>query len=80
MAPEDDYKSRNDRIEAIVGENGWDIAEAMPRFLSHIQAHLVLPCEVTGQEDFNWEERYFFLLLIFFDNNKKKMRKKAIFL
>ena len=27
-------------------------------FYEHLRQHLVLPCEVTGTEDFRWEERY----------------------
>jgi hypothetical protein len=32
--------------------------EAQEQLLAHLQAHLELPCEVTGSEGFQWEERY----------------------
>jgi len=56
----EDYRAREQRINTIVGENGWDIGKGMDAFLSHVRGNLVLPCEVTGTEDFNWEEGYFF--------------------
>jgi len=35
-------------------------AFARPRWLEHLAASLDLPCEVTGIEDFRWEEIYVF--------------------
>lgn len=47
------------RIDAIVGDNAErDFAEALNMFYTHLRQHLVLPCDVTGTEDFRWEERY----------------------
>jgi hypothetical protein len=47
------------RIEAIVGsDEEQDFEEAVGRFYEHLCNHLVLPCEVTGTEDFRWEEFY----------------------
>ena len=47
------------RIDAIVGDNAErDFTEAMSMFYAHLRQHLVLPCDVTGTEDFRWEERY----------------------
>jgi hypothetical protein len=46
------------RIEAIVGEEPEDLGVAVERFCEHLKKHLVLPCEVTGIEDFRWEEFY----------------------
>ncbi|MGD0899312.1 MAG: hypothetical protein ABR915_15855 [Thermoguttaceae bacterium] len=52
------------------GENKWTIGpdlgklvvqavwEALKVFVKHLKAHLQLPCEVTGTEDFRWEEPY----------------------
>jgi hypothetical protein len=47
------------RIEAILGGN-WEMRfkAALGVFLEHLKAYLQLPCEVTGIEDFQWEERY----------------------
>jgi hypothetical protein len=52
-----DWETKFARVEAIVGTEadggGWD-----EKLFKHLQANLQLPCEVTGSEDFNWEERY----------------------
>ena len=49
------------RIEAIVG-NGETITfeDQLATFYEHLHSSLELPCEVTGTEDFRWEERYVF--------------------
>ena len=47
------------RINAIVRdsvERGF--TEAVGVFYEHLRRNLVLPCDVTGTEDFRWEERY----------------------
>ena len=48
-----------ERIGAIVGgDNDETFEQAVDRFLKYLETHLQLPCEVTGVEDFRWEERY----------------------
>jgi hypothetical protein len=32
--------------------------ETLERYLNHLQQHLALPCQLTGSEDFDWEEYY----------------------
>jgi hypothetical protein len=49
-----------ERIEAIIGDGHADFDQAVGRFAKHLKAHLQLPCEVTGSEDFRWEEPYVF--------------------
>ena len=47
------------RIDAILGdskERGFTAAVKV--FFEHLHRSLVLPCEVTGIEDFQWEEFY----------------------
>ena len=47
------------RIDAILGdsmERGFPAAVKV--FFEHLRRSLVLPCEVTGIEDFRWEEFY----------------------
>lgn len=49
------------RIEAILGDDAKrEFTEAMSVFYAHLCQHLVLPCKVTGTEDFRWEERFVF--------------------
>jgi len=47
------------RIEGILGD-ALDLtsAECVERFYEHLRKGLQLPCEVTGIEDFDWEEYY----------------------
>jgi hypothetical protein len=55
MKSEDEFKEQDRRIAAVIGE---DNAGAAGRWFSHLRANLSLPCEVTGSEDFQWEEPY----------------------
>ena len=47
------------RVEAILGGRD-DLAfeDAIDLLCAHLRDHLVLPCEVTGTEDFQWDEPY----------------------
>ncbi|MBI5243800.1 MAG: hypothetical protein HY922_09000 [Elusimicrobia bacterium] len=50
---------QDQRIAAVLGEvpePGFD--RCVEKFHRHLQASLRLPCEVTGLEDFDWEESY----------------------
>lgn len=52
---------QDQRIEEILGSEGeQDFEEATDIFLDHLRKNLRLPCEVTGIEDFDWEEFYVF--------------------
>lgn len=54
-----DDDEREGRLAMILG--GDDIREfvlARGRLLAHLQANLRFPCEVTGNQEFQWEERY----------------------
>jgi len=54
-----ELNEQDQRIEKIVGDfEDGDYAVAVERFCEYLQAHLALPCEVTGIEDFRWEEYY----------------------
>ena len=49
------------RIEAIVGvDEPVTFEKKMTAFYECLLKSLKLPCEVTGIEDFQWEERYVF--------------------
>ena len=48
------------RIAAILGEKDLDFNEAVDTFYEYLKTNLLLPCEVTGTEDFRWEEFYVF--------------------
>lgn len=49
------------RIEAMLGDSdAEDFDGCVHRFYDHLRASLRLPCDVTGIEDFGWEEYYVF--------------------
>ncbi len=50
---------RDARIEAIVGDDEQSSFEdGVDKFYHHLKKSLQLPCDVTGIEDFSWEEYY----------------------
>jgi hypothetical protein len=53
-----DIEAHDKRIAAILGREDLDFDEAVDVFYDYLKAHLSLPCEVTGREDFRWEEFY----------------------
>ncbi len=47
------------RIEAIIGDDDEiSFDDCVDILYNHLKASLQLPCDVTGIEDFRWEERY----------------------
>lgn len=55
MKSADEFEEQDRRVEAIVGAEDGDRGQ---RWLTHLRATLQLPCDVTGIEDFRWEEPY----------------------
>lgn len=47
-----------ERINKIVGNDEWMAEEQIDIFYNHLKDSLRLPFEVTGIEDFGWEEFY----------------------
>lgn len=58
LRSERDWDAAFARVDAILAEKERTTDEAVDVLLAHLQANLQLPCEVTGIEDFQWEERY----------------------
>ncbi|MFW6170002.1 MAG: hypothetical protein ACODAD_05890 [Planctomycetota bacterium] len=56
MSKSDDQMKRWDAIFSDVAEGTQ--AEALEAYFKHLKANLQLPCEVTGTDDFRWEEPY----------------------
>jgi hypothetical protein len=49
------------RIAAVLGDVSKESRErCVEKFYQYLRASLQLPCEVTGIEDFQWEEIYIF--------------------
>lgn len=54
-----DYDAQEERIEAIIGDDeSLTFDDAVVKFYEHLRRSLQLPCYVTGDEDFQWEEYY----------------------
>jgi hypothetical protein len=50
-------EAQDARIAAIVGDDEEStLDEGIDKFYHHLQRSLQLPCDVTGIEDFRWEE------------------------
>ena len=55
-----DWHEQEERILAVIGGEDVEGDEAYQRWYDYLTSRLVLPCDVTGIEDFQWEE--FFVL------------------
>jgi len=50
---------QDERISAIFGGEIPNVTEeSLSTYLTYLKEHLELPCELTGIEDFDWEEYY----------------------
>lgn len=54
-------KAQEIRIEHILGEDNLKLSyKSLALYRAYIQKNIVFPCELTGREDFQWEEIYVF--------------------
>ena len=54
-----DTKAQENRIEKILGEDNIDVSdESLVMYRSYLQENIKRPCQLTGIEDFRWEEYY----------------------
>ena len=54
-----DFKAQEARLKAILGKKNLAVSyESLSVFRSYFDDNIVLPCELTGREDFGWEEYY----------------------
>lgn len=54
-----DYEAQEIRIEQILGEDNINVSdESLVMYRSYLQNNIIIPCELTGREDFRWEEYY----------------------
>jgi hypothetical protein len=54
-------KAQEIRLEHILGEDHLNVSnQSLMIYRSYIQNNIVFPCELTGREDFQWEEIYIF--------------------
>jgi len=55
-----DVDEQIERIEAILGDDETSFEESVAIFFKYLKESLELSCDVTGIEDFRWEEFYVF--------------------
>jgi len=56
---DEEMDAQDKRIMKIIGDpEEADFDESIDTFYKYLKANLSLPCEVTGIEDFQWEEYY----------------------
>ena len=57
----DKYEKQEKRIIAILGRKKLDVTrKTLSTYLKYLKNHVEIPCQLTGIEDFEWEERYVF--------------------
>jgi hypothetical protein len=58
---EDEYEEQEKKIMAILDTEKLDVTKnTLKTYLKYLKKHVELPCQLTGIEDFDWEERYVF--------------------
>ena len=56
-----EFDKQEKRIMAILGTKKLDVTRAtLKRYLKYLKRHVEFPCQLTGIEDFDWEESYVF--------------------
>jgi hypothetical protein len=57
----DTFEKQEKRIIAILGTKKLDVTrKTLKTYLEYLKRHVDMPCQLTGIEDFEWEERYVF--------------------
>jgi hypothetical protein len=57
----DKYEKQEERIIAILGSKKFDVTrKTLSTYLKYLKNHVEIPCQLTGIEDFEWEEVYVF--------------------
>jgi hypothetical protein len=57
----DKFEKQEKRIIAILGTKKLDVTrKTLKTYLEYLKKHVEILCQLTGIEDFEWEERYVF--------------------
>jgi len=57
----DKFEKQEKRIIVILGIKKLDVTrKTLKTYLQYLKRHVDMPCQLTGIEDFEWEERYVF--------------------
>ena len=55
------YEKQENRIIVILGTKKLDVTrKTLSNYLKYLKNHVEVPCQLTGIEDFEWEEVYVF--------------------
>jgi hypothetical protein len=61
LAAMDKYEKQDRRIVGILGTKKLDVTrKTLSTYLKYLKNHVEIPCQLTGIEDFEWEEAYVF--------------------
>ena len=56
-----EYEKQEERIIAILGTKKLDVSrKTLNTYLKYLKNNIEVPCQLTGIEDFEWEEPYVF--------------------
>jgi len=56
-----EYEKQEKRIIVILGTKKLDVTrKTLSTYLKYLKNHIEIPCQLTGIEDFEWEEAYVF--------------------
>ena len=56
-----EYEKQEKRIIVILGTKKLDVTRnTLSTYLKYLKNHVEIPCQLTGIEDFEWEEAYVF--------------------
>lgn len=57
----DKFEKQEKRIIAILGAKKFDVTrKRLKIYFGYLKKHVEMPCQLTGIEDFGWEEPYVF--------------------
>jgi hypothetical protein len=52
-------ETQETRIEHILGDDNLNVSnESLVKYLAYLKNNIIIPCELTGSDDFQWEEFY----------------------
>jgi hypothetical protein len=61
LAAMDKHKKQEKRTADILGTKKLDVTrKTLNTYLKYLKNHVEIPCQLTGIEDFEWEEAYVF--------------------
>ena len=54
-----EFDEQDKRIQQIIGKHNMEVSEESPlKYMDYLKENIDFPCQLTGIEDFRWEEYY----------------------